>query len=173
MIYLGEVIMALTNRQLDVLDYIKKFIATKGYSPTVREIASGLELKSPSTVQDHLKKLVKNGIITINPNKSRTIELLVQNEYLNQSAAIVKLPILDNAYNGVTKEYLDVPSFMVNEYDSRSLYVYKERNSIYVINKGLVLKDRASLTIHNGLFRIEREPTSEIFGNIISEFKVY
>lgn len=163
----------MTNRQLEVLDYIKRFIATKGYSPTVREIASGLDLKSPSTVQEHLQKLVKNGLITIDQKKSRTIELLVQNEYLNKNDRTAVLPILNNEYARGATEFLEVPIFMLNNYDSKSLYAFKSEKSIYIVNAAMGLKDRPSLTIMDGIFRIEEVPHNEIFGNIISEFKIY
>jgi len=165
--------MALTNRQLLVLDFIKRFIAENGYSPTVREIARGLSLKSPSTVQDHLKKLVINGIITINPNKSRTIELLVQNEYLNQDEKIVSIPLLENSIKSINKEFIDVPSFMIGDYDSRNIYAFKYNNSIYIVNTGLALYNRLSLTIKDGTFMLEDIPQNDIFGNVISEFKQY
>lgn len=165
--------MALTNRQLDVLDFIKRFIADNGYSPTVREIASGMGLKSPSSVQDHLRSLVKNGIITTGKQKSRTIELLVQNEYLKDSETTVNIPILENAYKDVTKEFIEIPILMLNGHEPRNIYAYKKDNSTYLISINLCQKDRPSLTINEGIFLIEEKPQSEIFGNIISEFKVY
>lgn len=166
--------MALTSKQMDVLDFIKRFIATNGYAPTVREIAFGLGLKSPSTVQDHLKRLVLEGIITMDKNKSRTIELLVQNEYLSVSEKLVTIPILNDKDNTVIKEYLDVPTFMLKDYDPKNLYAFKVKKSIYVVNSGLHIKNRPSLVIVDDIkLEIEEVPEHKIFGNIISEFKIY
>jgi DNA-binding MarR family transcriptional regulator len=165
--------MDLTTKQLLVLDYIKKFISSFGYSPTVREICSGLGLKSPSTVQEHLKRLVSKGIITINPNKSRTIELLVENEYLKKDEKIVILPVLEENTKSITKEFLEVPSFMLNDYDSKNLYVYKTKSSIYIINNKLSLPNKPSLTLKKNKYSIEESPIECIYGNIISEFKMY
>jgi len=165
--------MGLSSKQVEVLDYIKKFIATKGYSPTVREIMVGLAYKSPSTVQDHLKKLVLAGLITMDKNKSRTIELLVQNEYLSTNEKIVSIPILDSVDNTVIKEFLEVPVFMVNDYDPKKLYAFREGKNIFVINSSLHIKSRPSLVIKNDKFVIEEVPDDKIFGNIISEFKIY
>ena len=72
----------LKERQIEILDFIKRFIAENGYSPTIREISIGTNTKSVSTVQENLKKLINNGLITIDKNKSRTIELLIENEYM-------------------------------------------------------------------------------------------
>ena len=37
----------LTEKQNNVLDFIKKFTATHGYPPSIREIGKGLNLSSP------------------------------------------------------------------------------------------------------------------------------
>lgn len=165
--------MAMTNRQLEVLDYIKRFIANNGYSPTVREIAAGLSLKSPSTVQEHLKSLVKNGIITTDNHKSRTIELLVQNEYLNESERTVQIPLLGNVHENLTKEFIEIPKVMLADYDPKKLYAFKKDKSLYVVNTSLCYKERPSLVIHAGIFQIVECPKADIFGNIISEFRQY
>ena len=54
---------ALTRKQSDVLDYIKKYISQHGFPPTVREIGAGLNLSSPATVFVHLKNLAEKGYI--------------------------------------------------------------------------------------------------------------
>lgn len=161
----------MTNRQFEVLEYIKRFIASRGYSPTVREIMEGLGLKSPSSVQDHLKKLVAQGLITIDKNKSRTIELLVQNEYERKEENVCVIPILNDIDNSVTREFLDVPKFMLNDYDEKNLYAYPSGNSIYIVNVALKNTDRLSLVVKGEEFMIEDEPVSDIFGNIVSMFE--
>lgn len=158
---------------MEILDFIKRYIAENGYSPTVREVAAGFGFKSPSTAQEHLKCLLQNGAITMDKQKSRTIELLVQNEYLKTSENTINIPVLENAYKQVTKEFLEIPVFMLNKYDPKNVYAYRKGDSIYLINTTLALKNKPSLTISNGLFLIEEKPLGEIFGNIIGEFKTY
>lgn len=165
--------MNLSGRQYEVLDYIKKFIATKGYSPTVREIASGLGFKSPSSAQDHIKKLVSSGIITLDKNKSRTIELLVQNEYATSSETVTSIPVLNEKDNTIIREFLEVPTFMLNSYDPKNLYAYKKDKDIYIVNAGLKMKERPSLVLVDEKFAIDNYPSESIFGNIISKFTVY
>lgn len=48
----------LTEKQSNVLDFIKKFTATHGYPPSIREIGKGLNLSSPATVHTQCKKLM-------------------------------------------------------------------------------------------------------------------
>lgn len=53
----------LTPKQKEVLDYIVSFINDKGYAPSFREIASGLNLASPSTVHVHINALRERGFL--------------------------------------------------------------------------------------------------------------
>ena len=54
-------------------NYIDKTIKSNGYSPTVREICEAVGLKSTSTVQYHLKKLIDLGFLNKSENISRSI----------------------------------------------------------------------------------------------------
>ena len=56
----------LTNRQKDVLNYIKSYVANHGYPPAVREIGSALGLSSPATIQSHITALENKGYIKKN-----------------------------------------------------------------------------------------------------------
>ena len=59
-----------------IYDYIVEHISRCGYSPTVREICNGVNLKSTSTVHHHLLKLEDNGLIRMGNNKARGIEIV-------------------------------------------------------------------------------------------------
>ena len=50
----------LTSRQKDVLDFVKSYIVSHGYPPTVREIGQALNISSPATIHAHLKNLENN-----------------------------------------------------------------------------------------------------------------
>ncbi len=67
---------ALSDRQRQVLDYIKEMVAQRGYPPSVREIGEAIGLSSPSTVHSHLSTLVKEGFLRRDPTKPRAIEVL-------------------------------------------------------------------------------------------------
>lgn len=69
------------QRQKDILDFMKKTIAEKGYSPTVREICAALKIKSTSTVHSDIKALEDKGLVKKDPAKPRTV-LPVENEYI-------------------------------------------------------------------------------------------
>jgi len=63
----------LTERQQQVLDYIKRAVETRGYPPSVREIGDAVGLSSPSSVHAQLNSLVAAGMIKKDPTKPRAI----------------------------------------------------------------------------------------------------
>lgn len=44
-----------------ILNYIIAYLTEHGYSPTVREICEGAGIKSTSSIQSHLKKMITTG----------------------------------------------------------------------------------------------------------------
>jgi len=65
----------ITQKQLEILEYIKQQILDRGYPPAVREICDAVNLKSTSSVHSHLETLEKNGYIRRDPTKPRAIEI--------------------------------------------------------------------------------------------------
>ena len=63
----------LTERQQQVLDYIKRTVEDRGYPPSVREIGDAVGLSSPSSVHAQLNSLVQAGMIRKDPSKPRAI----------------------------------------------------------------------------------------------------
>jgi repressor LexA len=68
-----------TDRQQQVLDYIRSTVAERGYPPSVREIGDAVGLSSPSSVHAQLNSLVEAGMIRKDPAKPRAI-VVVDNE---------------------------------------------------------------------------------------------
>ena len=62
----------LTHRQQQVLDFIRAGIAANGYAPSVREIGTHLGVASTNAVNDHLKVLVRKGVLVRNSDHSPT-----------------------------------------------------------------------------------------------------
>lgn len=58
---------SLTKRQSEALQFIKSFVASNGYPPTVREIGEKLGLQSSSTAFNLLEQLVKKGYVSKGP----------------------------------------------------------------------------------------------------------
>lgn len=66
----------ITNKQEQILNFIKDTILKKGYPPTVRDICEAVNLRSTSSVHSHLETLEKNGYIKRDPTKPRAIEII-------------------------------------------------------------------------------------------------
>jgi repressor LexA len=75
-----EGVTVLSERQQQVLDYIRKTVADRGYPPSVREIGEAVGLSSPSTVHSHLSSLVKAGAIRRDPTKPRAIMIVEESQ---------------------------------------------------------------------------------------------
>ena len=65
----------LSKMQQKIYDYIVESVRDRGYPPSVREIGQAVELRSPSTVHFHLKKLAEAGYIEKDAGKGRAITL--------------------------------------------------------------------------------------------------
>ncbi len=59
----------ITDKQREILEYIKNEILNRGFPPAVREICEAVNLKSTSSVHAHLESLEKNGYIRRDPTK--------------------------------------------------------------------------------------------------------
>lgn len=135
----------MTRRQEDVLIFIKKYIAMHGFPPAIRDICEGVGLNSPATVFVHVKNLEKMGLLKTTNNKFRTIELLVDNEYLEKNDDVVKVPLLGKitAGNPITaieqpNEFFDLPAnLMPKSGEVFTLHVSGES----MINRGIYDND--------------------------------
>ncbi|WP_330645857.1 transcriptional repressor LexA [Butyricicoccus faecihominis] len=63
----------ISAKQQRILDFISEFSLEHGYPPSVREICSEMDLRSPSTVHAHLKKLREAGYLESDDRKSRAL----------------------------------------------------------------------------------------------------
>ena len=119
----------LTKRQEDALKYIKTYIVSHGYPPTVREIAEAIGVSSPATVQAHLDGLANKGYIKKGSNRNRTIELMVENEFLPQNENVVEVPLLGKITAGNPIEAIQNP----NEYFSLPAYLIPKSKEVFTL----------------------------------------
>jgi repressor LexA len=91
----------LTEKQIEILNFIKLQINKKGYPPSVREICSAVNLKSTSTVHSHLNKLEEKGYIRKDPTKPRAIEILdFNNENFFSRKETIDVPLVGSVTAG-------------------------------------------------------------------------
>ena len=60
----------------DIYNFIKAFIERNGYSPSVREIATGVGVSSTNTVKYHKNWLTDDGLIDYIPGMPRSLRIV-------------------------------------------------------------------------------------------------
>ena len=160
----------LTEKQKQMLETLKKFIAKNGYPPTVRELGKELDLSSPATTHFHLSKLESKGYITKGKGKNRTLELLVPNEYLETNDSVVDVALIGTITAGSPIEAIENP----DEYFSVPVNLIPKRKEIFALNvKGTSMINKG---IRDGdIVLIEKNKTAnngEIVAAMTSENEV-
>lgn len=89
----------LSQRQNDILDFIKNELRKKGYPPSVREIGDAVGLMSSSTVHGHLQTLEEKGYIRRDPTKPRAIEIL-DSFSQDDNKKVVHIPVVGRVTAG-------------------------------------------------------------------------
>jgi repressor LexA len=63
-----------TKKQRELLTFIEGFIAEHGYSPSYREIMTGLQYNSVATVALHVNSLIRRGHLRKRDHSARSLE---------------------------------------------------------------------------------------------------
>lgn len=134
----------MTEKQKQILEFIKEEILHRGYPPTVREICETVGLKSTSSIHAHLSTLEKNGYIRRDPTKPRAIEIC-DDSFQVVRTEMTSLPEVGDVAAGIPilaqeniMSYFPVPSEIVPPGDSFVLRVRGES----MINAGIFDGDR-------------------------------
>lgn len=119
----------LTDKQEKILINIKKFIADKGYAPTIRELCKICNLNSTATMFVHLKNLTQKGYISQTESKFRTIELNVPNEYDKNNDNVISVPLLGKVAAGNPIEAIENP----NEFFSLPVELVPKNHDVFTL----------------------------------------
>lgn len=144
----------ISQKQSEILEYMKNEILNRGFPPSVREICEAVNLKSTSSVHSHLETLEKNGYIRRDPTKPRAIEIVDDNFNLVRRET-VNVPIAGKVAAGQpllamenVEGYFPIPSeFMPN---NKTFMLVVEGDSM--INAGIFSGDYVL---------VEQQPTAE------------
>jgi repressor LexA len=119
----------LTERQRDILQFIRDFQKQRGVTPTHREICDHFGFSSYGTVYKHLSLLEKKGLIRRDWNQKRGVEIVEQKEPEPQSG-VRELPLFGYIAAGrpldvdVSNETISVPDHLTSRGEN---YVLKVR----------------------------------------------
>jgi len=136
--------MAITKRQREIYDFIARFVAERGYSPSFEEIGDGTDLSSLATVHKHITNLEKKGLLKRDYNRSRSIDVLPPRGALKKSmevaaSAAMELPLMGRIAAGRPVEALQNP-------ETISLADFTRSKDVFVLQvKGDSMQDEAIL----------------------------
>jgi repressor LexA len=120
----------LTERQRDILEFIRGFQKEHGVAPTHREICDHFGFSSYGTVYKHLSLLEKKGLIRRDWNQKRGVELVEKPAPAETSRGVRELPLFGYIAAGrpidvdVSDEMISVPEQLTTRGDN---YVLKVR----------------------------------------------
>jgi len=81
--------LALTARQQQILDWIRRHLEATGMPPTRAEIATGMGFRTASSAEDHLRALARKGALELLPAASRGMRLLDRPELPGTGVPVV------------------------------------------------------------------------------------
>ncbi|MGA7613736.1 MAG: transcriptional repressor LexA [Thermoanaerobaculia bacterium] len=125
----------LTERQRDILDFIREFRKKKGVAPTHREICDAFGFSSYGTVYKHLSLLEKKGLIRRDWNQKRSVEIVEDDE----RPAVRELPLLGTIAAG----------FPLEVHETAETYAVPD--SLTGRGENFVLKVRGESMIEDGI----------------------
>lgn len=144
----------ISQKQSEILEYMKNEILNRGFPPSVREICEAVNLKSTSSVHSHLETLEKNGYIRRDPTKPRAIEIVDDNFNLVRRET-VNVPIVGKVAAGQpllamenVEGYFPIPSEFIP--NNKTFMLVVEGDSM--INAGIFSGDYVL---------VEQQPTAE------------
>ena len=155
-IYKGGFMEGLTKRQNEILTYIKEYIVSHGFPPTVREIGKALDVSSPATIHAHLANLQRKGVIKKDGSKNRAIELLVDNEFAIQNEEVTKVPLLGKITAGSPIEAIERP----DEYFSLPTYLIPKQKEVFTLHVSGTSMINAGI-LDNDIVIVERRETAK------------
>lgn len=146
----------ISDKQREILEFMKQEILNKGYPPTVRELCDAVHLKSTSSIHSHLETLEKNGYIRRDPSKPRAIEIVDDNFNLTRRE-VVNVPVVGSIAAGQPllaiqniDNYFPIPAEYMPNQDTFMLHVKGESMINAGIFDGDVILVKQQSTARNG-----------------------
>lgn len=135
----------LTDKQTQILEYIRHEILAKGYPPSIREICQAVDLKSTSSVHAKLSSLEAKGYIRRDLTKSRSIEI-IDDDFSLTKRELVNIPIVGTVSCGQPilaeqniEDYFPVPPEYIHNTNNQTFMLRVKGDSM--INVGIYEKD--------------------------------
>lgn len=107
----------LTEKEMQIYQFVKNCIERDGYAPAVRDICRALGIRSTSTVHNYLHRLDAKGALQMSSRKSRALR--IETDISESGEQTRRVPILGRVTAGVPilavenyDGYVDFPTVM-------------------------------------------------------------
>lgn len=114
-----------TKKQRELLTFIEAFIGEHGYSPSYREIMTGLGYNSVATVALHINNLITRGHIVKRDNSARSLEITRTDEVAKIQSNEIK--------PGEEKWLVEKIEFRFANAEQQSVIEQNELDQLYVL----------------------------------------
>lgn len=132
------------TRVNNLLKFIKKYLESNGYPPSVREMCKALGVSSTATIQYYLEKLENRGLIKKSSSKNRAIEILDSTKTIKTK--VLSVPVVGKVAAGIPilateniDEYISLPETMFNS--EKEIFVLRVAGDS-MINAGILNGDK-------------------------------
>ena len=154
----------LTRRQREILGFWRDYVRRNGYAPTYREIATGVDLASTSSVSYQVQQLEKMGLISREAGRARAAKLRTSPDGGPGTVAVPLVgriaagkPILAN---DDVEEYISLPEQLVGKGDLIMLRVSGDSMINAAITDGDLVVVRRETDVYNGDIVAARLPVA-------------
>ena len=142
-----------------ILNFIRRFLDRRGYAPTVRDIARGCNISTPSVVQYHLNMLEEQGFIRRDPEVFRSIQLVERKRealsrvpLLGTIAAGSPIPVpAPDSWTATPEETLQLTAELTQ--DKKDIYALKVKGTSLVdafVDDGDIVIIQQASTVEDG-----------------------
>ena len=155
----------LTDKQTQILEYIRHEILAKGYPPSIREICQAVDLKSTSSVHAQL-------------SKSRSIEI-IDDDFSLTKRELVNIPIVGTVSCGQPilaeqniEDYFPVPPEYIHNTNNQTFMLRVKGDSMInvgIYEKDLVIVEQCSSARNGEIGYIRLQPENDYMDPIIVE----
>lgn len=144
-------------KQREVYRFLLSYTESKGYPPSVREICDAVDLRSTSSVQNHLQNLEKQGLIRRDPTKPRALEI----PELNNKPEVIQIPVV----GGVTAGVPILAQENIEDHFLMPINFIKHDNNLFILK--VIGESMINAGIHDGDLAIIEQTEVATNGEII------
>lgn len=143
-----------TKKQRELLGFIEEFIVAHGYSPSYREIMSGLNYTSVATVSLHINNLIRRGHLVKRGRSARSLELV--------KSTTDKTPVMPKQLKTSEEKWLvEKVELFFKEAEGTKVLAERELDKLYVLIGALKVLglDGAAVGFISRLSEIKKKQT--------------